>query len=39
MDTIRRASKARLPSGTAINSLVLQLVGERLSHAKHVPRH
>lgn len=39
MKIIRRGSKAKLPSGTATNSFILQIVGECLPLAEHVPRH
>ena len=39
MEIIRRGSKAKLPSGTATNSFILQIVGECLPHAGHNPRH
>lgn len=39
MKITRRGSKAKLPSGTATNSFILQIVGECLPHVEHVPGH
>ena len=39
MEIISRGSEATLPSATATNSFILEMVVECLPYAEHIPRH